>query len=65
MHGGYRTRLAGSIASMSNEPARPRRLGLLDIVGVLALLVGVTFAVSLAIAVVVFLILMLVRLLSG
>jgi hypothetical protein len=50
---------------MSNEPTRPRRLGLLDIVGVLALLVGVTFAVSLAIAVVVFLILMLVRLLSG
>ena len=50
---------------MSNEPTRTRRLGLLDIVGVVALLLGVMFAVSLAIALVVFLILMLVRLVSG
>jgi hypothetical protein len=50
---------------MSNEPTRPRRLGVLDIVGVAALLVGIMFAVSLAIAVVVFLILILARLVFG
>jgi hypothetical protein len=65
MRGGERTRLAGSFAPMSNEPTRPRRLGVLDIVGVAALLVGIMFAVSLAIAVVVFLILILARLVFG
>jgi hypothetical protein len=50
---------------MSNEPTSPRRLGVLDLVGVAALVVDVMFAVSLAIALVVFLILMLVRLLFG
>ena len=50
---------------MSNEPIRPRRLGPRDIVGGVALMVGIMFAVSLAIAVVVFAVLALVHVVSS
>ena len=64
MRGGYRTGLAGSIATMSNEPTQSTWRGLRDIMGAAALLLGVMVAAIVAITAVVFAILALVHLLS-
>jgi hypothetical protein len=65
MRGGYRTGLAGSIATMSNEPAPSTWRGMRDIMGAAALLLGIMVAVTVAITLVVFLILVLLHVLSG